>query len=356
MDNLGMTGQAGALPLGIIETPEPLTRHDYIMVDPMDMKAADTLLFQTVMHKREMMDPDGVLYIIIGEDHQNPAHVMLGTGLAENVALAYERNDKSPSLRPVFAAEFSINELAEVAVINYDLPINENVSAGLPDHDPLGRVFALAVLAHNGYNAAPQSLNHLLQTVLHNNMPLCLVDAKKDEEGYYAGLPSSPDQEKETTEGRNAIMATQTQQAAERHDAKIVVATTGLDHMGNKEEGRTFETSYPARLAEKIGKKDQILTVFCASANEEWADKYLPEDIIPPGRHPQITQLILRNMASPYFDTDGDYSLQEEKECIAALGESYSKNERPLRFKTPHHPGEGQMKRTLREMITQCKM
>jgi hypothetical protein len=336
-----------ALPNGIIKSPENFCTHDYTLADPMDIRAADELLHKLIMDERRAMDPEGTLYVVMGEDHTMAAHKMLQAGAVESIGTAYRQTGEEV-LRPCLMIEAPFNVLASYAKDIYDLPVSDQQIYGLHALDPSGHVLARAVIANNNYANAPNSVSQRLATALRHTVPVVPVDvAERDgnEDGFEPIDPqdtlaaelartmfkismATREIEKTASQGmqiRNMTMARRIAAAARYHKTGIALIAGGNQHLGDKEDGLPFETSLPAFLAKTTTPKDRIVSIFTASAR----DGYTPENFMPRGSHPKVTPVVLRGLADNAFDMP--WLVSKENAFIARLGQSYGEN-MPERF------------------------
>lgn len=363
------------LPDGVTSNSKAVTEHDYILADPMNIRAADELLYQTVMDIRHAMDPAGVLYVIIGEVHSVPSHILTQTGLLDKIGADYNAS-RDPSLKPILTMELPYNGLSWGARYIYGIgtPLLYNPKK-IQNKDPLGHIFARAVLANNDFTYAPCAINTRLDAALRMNIPVVAVDAARKKgnyinskdtlarsiaQDYYdtdlaeENVDCSGDEDPCGMEIRNDVMAERTLQAAFQHKAGIVFMQIGNAHFGHKSELHElfeldsdefpFETSYPARLADKIGDKDHILSIFCDSVHSEFS----PEKAIPTNPHVSITPVVLRGLADQKFMKG---NADEERTFIAKLGCSYPKTARPCRFSAPALPDKSAMHLELETLL-----
>lgn len=365
-----LSGLAAALPPGIVPHNAPFCAHDYILKDPADMKAADDFILKVVTNTRAAMEPGAMLYVLMGEVHTAGAHVMLQTGLLDNLAEENVRTG-NPALRSLLALEVPYNMISAYGQHMLD----GDIDGSKPANDPLGHAFARAVLNDNQFRFAKRAVARRFAAALRHGIPVACVDSGR------MSLPDDPDdyldaddpiaarlamelygtdlaEDDVTASGhesalgmeiRNAVMAERTVNAAVAHDAKIVVLQIGNAHLGQKtnplmallrdedealedDDALPFHTSCQAELAERIGPQDRILTLFCAHAGEG----FTPEKMTPEGGHPQILPVILRGLAEDRFDTPKLW--QAEDRFIANLGKSYPPDARPARFFKPVKP------------------
>lgn len=364
------------LPKGVLPHSKAVTEHDYILTDPMNMRAADELLYQTVMDTRRAMDPAGVLYVVIGEVHSVPSHVLTQTGLLDKIGADYNTS-LDPSIKPILTTELPYNALSWGArhIYGIDAPLIYKPQK-IQKKDPLGHVFARAVLANNDFTYAPCAINTRLDAALRMNIPVVPVDVGRKKGNYLSSkdtlartmaqdyydtdlaeenVDCSGDEDPCGMEIRNDVMAERTLQAAFQHKAGIVLMQIGNAHFGHKSALRElfdldtdefpFETSYPARLADKIGDKDHIISIFCDSAHSEFS----PEKAMPTTAHVLITPVVLRGLADQKF-MEGEEG--KERAFIAKLGQSYPKTARPSRFSTPALPDKNAMHRELEALLS----
>jgi len=313
-----------------------------------------------VLEARAAMEPDGVLYVVFGENHLTSSHILLQTGLGENLATQTD----FPQL---LLLEMPYNMLPACA----DQLLNREVDHSKQERDTKGHTLARTILAHKMSSMAAESVFRRFESVLRHDIPIVPTDAGRMESSgeqcldnedpiaariareYYGldldtdDVDASGDFDTAGMEIRNAVMAERSVAGVQAHGAKIALSHIGLVHLGNKndgplqkmmaededdteETGLPFETSYPAELASLIGDKDRILTIFCAHAD----GGYTPENITPPGGHPRITPLVLRGLAEEKFKGE---KTAKEKAFIKKLAESYGSETPPAHY-TPAPP------------------
>lgn len=367
-------GLAEALPPGVIKTPAPFITHDYTLTDPMNIKAADDLLYNIVINKREAMAPEGKLYVIMGEEHETVSHLMLQAGLVENCAATYREKALSPVYRPLFAWEQPYNKLVNYLRTPYGLSLDDKAGLRLCQRDHLGHVFARAVLANNTYCYAPQSTNRLFDVLLRTKTPLTMIDAGRKRNKWLSendpvsnkiikqrytkvDLVDNPVNVEETAidkpgmQIRNAVMAVRTKQAAHYHKAGIIIAGTGLAHLGDKRYGLLFDTSFPGELQAMIRPQDEIIIL----SHEMIHIKNMPEMDMPPVRCRQVTPVILRNLSEDWVyvgrKKDKEEKARQENNIIDRLGSAYGAAvERPKRFTESPQPDKEDVRNLLSKM------
>ncbi|MEZ5815370.1 MAG: hypothetical protein R3E13_11735 [Alphaproteobacteria bacterium] len=354
----------GALPHGIVKSPENFSDLDFTVEDPMNMKAVDTLVFNAAMDMRRYMHPEGTLYVVLSERHARPSHVMTQTGLVDNITDAYVSGGQDSSLRSVFGIELPYNDLSYHLQDAYNLSITPAQRKFLHLHDPLGHIFTRAAMAKKYMGEmTPYTRNQRFAAILRNKTPLVLIDAAQ--KGYFVSYLDECDEMAAEiadnlykidlacedvltntsaighTRGvviRNGVMAKRLKAAAK--DAGIVIAGTGINHLGNERKSLGFKTSLPYFLAEETGPHDRILTIFLASAR----DGLTPENITSEGNHDKITSMMVRGL------TDTKYDEVNEKDFSLALGASYGHNI-PQRFYPPDIPSPSDMYEELKHLL-----
>lgn len=350
----------------------------------MNMKAADQLLYQITMDTRRAMDPEGTLYVVIGETHTAPSHILLHAGLIDRIACTYEET-QDPSLKPLVTLELPYNFLPWYAQTVYKLGTATIHSPGkIQKKDPLGHIFTRAVRANNDMTYAPRSINARLDTILRHEIPVVLVDTavKLDKSGVKLICPKDKlsrsiakefydlNLAKENTcyaglgdptgmEVRNDVMAVRTAEAAKKHQAGVVMMQIGNAHFGGHQKfdelsellgididdvELPFETSYPALLAHAIKEKDRIISVFCEHADNE----VIPDTNIAPHDNAFITTVVLRGLANKRFKAGEN---KAEQRFIKQLGRSYPRTERPAYFKPTITEDKKNMVATLEDLL-----
>ncbi|MCD8497303.1 MAG: hypothetical protein LRZ85_03990 [Alphaproteobacteria bacterium] len=79
-------GPGIVLPVGVTRYEQPLSLHDYVMADPMNQAAIDTILYDIICKTRQDMGPGARLYVVIGENHASPVPRMTLAGIMDNMA------------------------------------------------------------------------------------------------------------------------------------------------------------------------------------------------------------------------------------------------------------------------------
>lgn len=377
-----LPGLAAALPEGIIQHEPAFTEHDYILTAPLNMKAADDLILKAVLEARAAMDPEGVLYVVFGENHLASSHILLQTGLTENLATRKNAGGE-PEFPLLVSLEMPYNMLSACA----DQLLNRAVDPARQALDPKGRTLARMIVAHKMSAMALESVCRRFEAALRHDIPLLPADAGRmesegeqciDNEDPVAArialdrygidldtedIDASGDFDPAGMEIRNAVMAERAVAGAAAHGAKIVISPIGLVHLGNKNDsvlqqllggddgdenedaGLPFETSYPAELARLTGPKDRILSIFCAHA----AAGYTPESITPPGGHPRVTPFILRGLAEDKFQGS---KTAKEKTFIKKLAQSYGAETPPAHYRPGPPPDKKAVTRELAALFT----
>lgn len=365
------SGAAAALPAGIVPYGDPLTNHDYIVCDPRDMKAADDLILWRATEIRKTMSEDGILYPVIAEEHQTIIPRMAQAGFLENLAAAPKTHGKT-----FFMDESPRNILQLYAHIVYKI----DTPADMHRLDPLGHIFARAILAKNRYPSAPESQARILNTCLRHAIPIIPVDAAFDNALTYLDPsdplavestrklfkinlcktricydPSSSAYDPRAVIIRNDVMAQRIATAAERErKACTAVIGTGCDHAGENSEKPllAYSTTLTAFLKEWIRPQDRMLSVFFAKdAGGERLSK-IPDETWR--KNPDA--LILRNTDNMLsqkgiaYRPQGGKGIPEmsEDEFITILGQSYDKVTIPAHFGIPACPDPDDMKRKLK--------
>jgi hypothetical protein len=333
-----------ALPAGIVRTPGGLTALDFTVQNPMDMKAVDTLLYQTVMDMRRGMDPAGTLYVLIGEAHKFSAHRMAQTGLMASLA------SESSSLHSVFTTEISYNFLEQSLEQEIRRELRQEMTPErkerLREMNPIGHLDARAHMSGSHLGYAPCAMDRFFQTALDTGTPVIPVDASKQSASHIdpgdplaqafaaqAGIDLTRQKIKiDSNAGvniRNGVMAHRTIEAADKYSADIMVSGVGRDHLGDTAAGLSFADSLPAHIADATSPHDKILTIYFTAPSEN------DEDIRPSGSHSKVTPMILRGVAPAMYS--GKNSYKAENNFIAQLGKSYKGNV-PERFRSSPPP------------------
>ena len=368
----GLAAGLKPLPPGITPSAEkgiaPLTTRDYRVENPMDQAAVDRLLYDIICQERATLATGARLYIVIGEDHAMPSHMMTQTGLIDNITA-----DRDTHGHVMLALEVAYNSLPRHIRLGFDIQIPEPLKKSFHEMDPLGHYYSRAVLAKNAYALAPQSLNRLLSRALSHNLPIALCDAACNEHHnldpvddlaqeiaqserfrcnlMYKEIPHTPlTGDMRGIKIRNAVMARRAVANAQDNKAHTIVFPTGMNHLGGIiSEGLDYGSSLTAMLKEEIRPRDRVLSVFFSSA----VDDYMPERDVPPKMwEDNPNHIIIRDLCDAWYVY---YQTGEEDECIRRLGDSYLAQEFggevPQRFQPPELPSKDTICTEARQLI-----
>ncbi len=359
-------GIASALPAGIVRSPEDFHGNglDFTLEDPVNMWAADQVLGRIAVGMREAMHPEGTLYVVMGETHFTPAHILAQAGMMDTLAAKFNEC-ADPRYKTALALETAFNQLARRAAQHYKLRVSKAQRYALHKHDPRGHIFACAVLADNRHSS-PAARSRLWAAALDGKMKIALADAANIciDSSYYLDprdpmaasvakemyginmaqdkLPctsSTPERDIRGIDVRNEVLARRIAEAAKGHG--IVVTQTGLSHLGDKRRSLDFANALPARLAEHLGPHDRILTLFPTAAR----DGFTPENLTPPGAHPHIIPMVLRGLS------DTKFREVNEEDFVQELGFSYPKGSIPARFQPLPLPDRDEIKAELQALL-----
>jgi len=350
---------ASALPKGVVRHDKPLCNHDYVIADPMDQAALDRLLFAIVCDVRKEMVPEGKLYIVLGENHSNPAHIMAQAGLMENIVLMEQ--DKDTMSNPIiFCHETPYNELDDYIHSCVDLDIDElelGDDLGLYRYDTLGHVFTKVALFENLSPTAPEARNRLMASILEHRVSACLIDAARQDFFYLDGRDGlatefalahygvNPERESVgiDIDGsgvgigiRNAVMARRSKNKMQKMGSDFALLAVGSGHVfGAEAYGMSFDMSLTSCLKREILSQDRILSIFFSLESygpEAIAENALPDEAFVDdfGHIP----VIIRGLSERCFD----WVDSGEQAFIESLGKSYTPENIPNRFFMPSKP------------------
>lgn len=345
-------GNASVLPVGVTRNAQALTDNDYMIADPMDQAAVDAIIYQTVCETRAQMEAGSKLFVVMGENHAMPVHVMAQAGLLENVALAAGKPGQPDHGKLIFAYEHPYNALVRYVSDFYDI-FTDDVQDSLADYDPNGYYYLRAMLGDNHYPRAPQSGNQLRQTCLRYDIPLVPVDAGRnlvtDHYGQNKNIFSSSDpllkelypdvdfltseicvSDAEGVAIRNVAMVRRILNAAIRTcAADTVVLSTGLSHVaGDRWQRMSYADSLCVEFNKQIGAPHKILPVIFDMDGNDTAwdiEEQMWQD------HPDA--LIIRGASDKIYDETNSLYPNGEKRFLKELGESY-RDSIPKRFES----------------------
>lgn len=385
-------GLGNVLPPGAVKYNKPLTSRDYIITDKMNQAAADALLYQNICDVRQTMEPGGRLYVLMGENHTAPTHLMAQAGLLENMTAASRQGDTRHGAL-LYALELPYDFLQDIAD-SYGLFTSPAIRPRLHKQDPLSHHFARAALAQAFFQYAPESKKRCLDSCLRNNIPMTLVDAGRTENQKYLdpsdelatktaqklfnidiaqtklslvpefNLRSLLDHNK-SLKGiavRNAVMAQRIVKAAEEHKADTVVVSTGLYHLGGSDlSNAPYDTSLTHFMKEQISPQDKILPVACFGSpflaylemipSALWCDN--PDTLIIRGlcEDPHVYGGAVNTVLRVF-------GINVENRFISELGESYVHASQPVPpwFNVPSCPDKKIVRQQLKELIFQAKI
>jgi len=352
------------LPKGIAKPAEAYMgmEHDYRVLDSMNIRAADDLVFSLAMRKRLSMNENGRLFIIMGEKHTLPSHLMLQLGLAENFNRAAQKYPNNKSFKTTYVQEYPHNNLADFTLdyLGESKTSEKRFALHKQINDPLGHIFARAAPVFDkkeiGPANAPVTKLRAYDMVLRNNMPYILADISNiprlleapiiDYNDPLAQEIAKVDLSKESVsiislDGmklRNAVMAERINAGADEHKSKTVIIGTGRDHLGNYARELPFEDSLPKSLSKKLKPEDHIITIYPAT-NDVGYEGPVREIFA----EENITTIRIEGLSEKRFKYEVT-SEEDENDFIKELSESYNSSAIPPRFLPPLEPSAEQVR------------
>lgn len=286
--------------------------HLYEVMSSDNQAMVERILYETVSTVRDQMEPDGRLYVVIGENHGSHAHNLAQASLLDDLANEgnrTEQQDHGAAPHILYAIELPQNVLSHTTRKHYE-PLNEAQAAALDALDDQGHLYAQMAITKNTLPYARGSLGRTFDLCMRKHIPLAYVDVHYVPEsgkalpasdplaqevatslfdGLDLGQVSIPKTPKTEADGssdergmiiRNAVMAQRITEAAQRHDADVTVIKTGMRHVTERLQGREMDTSRSlcAFLQDQIRPQDKILPVFLLPRSYVWGD---PAEIIP---------------------------------------------------------------------------
>lgn len=366
-------GNGACLPPGVARYARPLTNHDYIIADAMDQAAVDAIIYKTVCETRAQMEPGGKLFVVMGENHDMPVHVMSQAGLLENIALSANKPDQPDHGKFLLAYEHPYNAIVRYISDFYDV-FTGDVQDSLADYDRGGYYYLRAMLGDNHYPRAPQAGNQLRQTCLRYDIPLVPVDAGRnlitDHYGQKKNIFSSSDpvlqalypdvdfltsqicvSDAEGVAMRNvAMVARMLDAATDAHAADTVVLSTGLSHVARDRWQRMqYADSLCVEFNKQIEAPHKILPVLFDMDGNDMAwdiDEQMWRD------HPEA--LIIRGASDKIYDETNSLYPNGESRFIAQLSQSYGGNI-PKRFERFTVPDKDAVRSELMEFVARAE-
>ncbi|MCD8566757.1 MAG: TraB/GumN family protein [Alphaproteobacteria bacterium] len=352
----------------------PLTDRDFIITDSLDQAAIDAVLHESICETRAGMEPGARLYVVMGEEHRMPTHIMAQAGLLDNLATD-TASGKINHGSLLLAHETPYDILQFYATRHYGLSIDEKTGRTLHEKDPLGHHFARAFLVEKKALYSPCTLARVFNACLQHNIPLAPIDTACDDEEEHinpadalAGrvaqelygaldlardnIPTSGSPDKRGIVIRNAVMVQRMIEAANLHKADTIVAAIGFGHMGgDRGENLPYETSITGFLNAQLRDGDKILPVYFSLKDEE----YDPGSYFSPAFWAENPQAVIIRGAS-----EGRYSLNSwqglEDKFIKNLGKSYreaASGPIPARFSPPPQLDKKAIREDIEHLITQ---
>ncbi len=251
-----------------IKTPLTMERnknlpfvYDYTMKKPNDQKSLDTLLYDIVAHERKTMNPNGKLYVIIGENHSKISHDITQANLLENI------KTKMPDQKLGLAMECT-TEYNQASTIGEDfVKIESILSLLLKDYEILPEKeeqFSALVKSHvEQFNQ--KALDVPEATARRLNIHVNYVDNESARNNLDHAISQQGMKERNQTMSSNII------ENSKNKNLDITVAWVGQNHLqGAKINNKSciqmvgnypFEESLSHYMAQEIEPNDKIIRV-----------------------------------------------------------------------------------------------
>lgn len=219
---------------GYSTVEDPLTSRHYKMDNPYDLTAAHNIIEGAIKEELDQMRPDEKLVVIIGEDHANPAHILI-----ENQLLVSQK-----SLNPLFSVE-------QPADYPKDYFINEDTVCYSPVARDINHTFARNANIERVAGDVHQ-LNAGTHNVIAPDDPVACAIAK---ESHSLDLNALERNIHANSKGgfdiRNQSMV---KRAIDKHstmDSSLIIQQCGFFHLyGNSKKGDTYVSSLANRFEE----------------------------------------------------------------------------------------------------------
>ncbi len=310
---------------------------------------------QEVINFARTQKPDANIFLVMGEEHD----------LSSNIHFQAAMSHLNPGA--TLALELPYNELACYGHDYYEQDLSQHTFYNLHEYDPLGHIFARAVMADNAY-LAPLATDMRLQAALASNAPIILVDMARTSDREYLDpngalfkelVQQREDWQKAAQNGfiktksvfgmdiRNAGIAILTTEAVEaNNESNVTIVSTGAWHLGNKNKRLSHAGSLPVQIA-KRRPDDIVISVSIVPSGSIWTpeNRFSSEAL----NDPRILSVTFRCLSQRLHDFDYGHSQYETAETVR---QSFiDANAEPPPF--PIYPYRDDVEKELETLITE---
>ncbi len=301
--------------------------------------------------------PEAKIILVMGEVHEASSQIHLQAAVMHC----------NPGA--TLALELPYNDLADYSKQGYNCTVAQDTNYNLHHYDPLGHVFARAVMADNDY-LAPLAFDTRLQAALSSNAPIILADMARTEDQehldpngvLFEALVSERKEWQQAAkagnihfrslagmEMRNGCIATTTTHATHAENAPdLTIVTTGTSHFGNVLKGLSHAGSLPAQLANR-NPDDIIVTVFPTMESHGITPERRLTDAFR--NDPRIIPVTIRGLSQKRDFLCYDDSQRKTAETVRQSFIDACATPPP----EPVYPDEEEVREELRSLIAECE-